>query len=578
MPFVAGNLAKSEVLGRITSADPDELMPPPKSEKKLTARQIDLLKQWVMDGAKYEKHWAFIPPMRSALPAVKNPGWCRNAIDRFILARLEAEGLKPSPEADKITLCRRLYLDLLGLPPTPKEVDEFMADGSPDAYEKLVDRLLANPHYGERMALDWLDAARFADTHGYHIDAGRDQTRWRDWVINAFNNDEPFDQFTIEQLAGDLLPNATSEQKIATGFVRNNMVNFEGGAIPEEYLTAYIMDRVSTTSTVWLGLTLNCCQCHDHKFDPFTQKNYYQMYAFFNGVPENGLDGRTGNAAPLLATPTKSQRERLESIAASVSSIEQQLSGPMPELDAEQAAWERRAAGESQADWTLLTPSEMKSSERAVLKTAKDLSINVSGAVPVNDTYTIVAGAGLTDITAIRLEVLPEARLKSKGPGRSENGNVVLTSIRLMIGANPASQKLLRFKTASADYSQKDYPVGNAIDDDPQSGWAIFPEVGKPHTAVFELAEPLHNADKSPLTITLAFNSNFAGHQLAHFRLSVTNSKTPHATEMIPANIRKDLAIVDESRSARHKWLSCGIISEPTYAPPREASASRSTS
>ena len=477
VPLVPGDLAKSEMVRRITSADPDEIMPPPKSEKKLTARQIELLTKWVAQGAKYEKHWAFIAPRRPELPAVKDQQWCRNPIDRFILARLEQEGIKPSPEADKVTLCRRLYLDLLGLPPTPKDVDEFVADTSVDAYEKLVDELLANPHYGERMALDWLDAARYADTHGYHIDSGRDQTRWREWVIDAFNHNKPFDQFTIEQLAGDLLPDATIDQKIATGFVRNNMINFEGGAVPEEYLTAYLVDRVNTTSTVWLGLTLGCAQCHDHKFDPLTQKNFYEMYAFFNAVPENGLDGGKGNASPVLQSPSRQQQGQLDAIAASMKQLDQKLAAPMPELDSEQAAWEKTAL-ERHPQWTVLKPTEMRSKYGATLKIQDEKAIVVYGPKGKTEVYTLVAPAEVKDVTAIRLEALPGIRPKTK-VGRSRNGNAVLTDFLLRTGAASSSKmaESLKFKIASADYSQDGFPVANAIDDDPKSGWGIYPEV-----------------------------------------------------------------------------------------------------
>ena len=272
-------------------------MPPLKSHKTLTDAEKQLLKEWVAQGARYQAHWSFQTPKRPALPAVQDQSWPRNSIDRFILARLDKEGLKPTPEADKPTLIRRATLDLTGLPPTPREVDAFLRDDRPDAYEKLVDRLLDSPRYGERMALDWLDAAHFADTHGYHIDAGRDMTRWRDWVINAFNRNLPFDQFTVEQIAGDLLPNPTLDQRIASGFNRNHMITFEGGVIPEEYQTAYVVDRVNTTGTVWLGLTVACTQCHDHKYDPLTQKDFYRLFAFFNNVPESGVDGSKGNAA-----------------------------------------------------------------------------------------------------------------------------------------------------------------------------------------------------------------------------------------------------------------------------------------
>src|ERR1041384_1845206 len=303
---------KSELVKRTTNKDPEERMPPLKTGKRLTPVQMEVLRQWIDEGAEYKTHRAFIPPQRPALPALENKKWPRNPIDHFILARVEEENLKPNPEANRRTLIRRLKLDLLGLPPTPKEVDEFLADQAPDAYERLVDRFLASPHYGERMAVDWLDAARFADTHGYHIDSGRDMTHWREWVIDAFNRNKPFDEFTVEQIAGDLLPNATREQKLASGFNRNHMINFEGGAIPEEYHNAYLVDRVNTTTKVWLGLTVACAQCHDHKYDPITQKDYYRLYAFFNNVPENGLDGSKGNAAPMLELSTPEMESRSE--------------------------------------------------------------------------------------------------------------------------------------------------------------------------------------------------------------------------------------------------------------------------
>jgi mono/diheme cytochrome c family protein len=251
---------KSMLLQRIRSHDPDEQMPPPTSNKKISPQQADLIERWIAEGAAWSEHWAFFTPRRPELPSIKNVAWTRNPIDHFVLARLEAEGLAPAPEADRIRLMRRLTFDLTGLPPTLAEIDAFLADKSADAYEKVVERLLASPHFGERMALDWLDAARYADTHGYHIDSGRDMTRWREWVIDAFNTNMPYDRFIVEQLAGDLLPGATVQQKIASGFNRNHMINFEGGAIPEEYLNAYIVDRVNTTSTVFLGLTVACAQ------------------------------------------------------------------------------------------------------------------------------------------------------------------------------------------------------------------------------------------------------------------------------------------------------------------------------
>ncbi|HYV29331.1 MAG TPA: DUF1553 domain-containing protein, partial [Candidatus Eisenbacteria bacterium] len=341
VPIVPGDTKNSELLKRVTSTDDDERMPPPKSGKKLTTAQIDLLRRWIEQGAEYKSHWAFIAPERPDFPAVKNKSWPCNGVDYFILARLEQEGLKPSGEADKATLIRRVTLDLTGLPPTPAEVDAFLADKSADAYEKLVDRLLDSARYGERMTLEWMDAARYADTHGYHIDSARDMTHWRDGVIESFNRNEPFDQFTIEQLAGDLLPNATREQKIASGFNRNNMINYEGGAIAEEYLTAYLVDRVNTTATVWLGLTMACAQCHDHKYDPLTMKEYYRFYAFFNNVPEKGLDGRDGNAAPVVKVSTDEQQDKLEKLQTTVHTVEAELKTIESELPALQSKWEQ---------------------------------------------------------------------------------------------------------------------------------------------------------------------------------------------------------------------------------------------
>jgi len=303
------SMAKSRMLARVSAMNASR-MPPPQAGPSLTEPQIAAIGRWIEQGAKWERHWAFVPPRRPDLPTVSAETWPRNALDRFVLARLEHAGLKPSPEADRATLLRRLSFDLTGLPPTIAELDAFLADHSPDAYEKQVDRLLASPHYGERMAVEWLDLARYADTHGYHIDSGRDMWKWRDWVIGAFNRNMPYNQFCTEQLAGDLLPHAATEQRLATAFNRNHMINFEAGAIPEEYQVEYVADRVDTTATVFMGLTLGCARCHDHKYDPIAQRDYYRFSAFFNSVPENGLDGERGNAAPLLELPTADQASR----------------------------------------------------------------------------------------------------------------------------------------------------------------------------------------------------------------------------------------------------------------------------
>jgi hypothetical protein len=324
--IVAGDAASSRLIQRITAKDPDLRMPPINSGHALTEKQIEMLRRWVDEGAKWETHWAYLAPKRPDLPKVNNIAWPRNGIDHFILARLEREGLKPEAEADRVTLLRRVTYDLTGLPPAPAEIDSFLADKSADAYEKRVDQLLRSPHYGERMAMEWLDLARYADTHGYHIDSHRDMWPWRDWVIKAFNNNMPFDRFTVEQLAGDLLPDATLDQKIASGFNRNHMINFEGGAIPEEYQVEYVVDRVEATATTWMGMTLGCARCHSHKYDPLTQREFYQFFAFFNTVAEEGLDGRTGNAKPLLPLPTDEQKARLDELSRTIKAKEEALS------------------------------------------------------------------------------------------------------------------------------------------------------------------------------------------------------------------------------------------------------------
>ncbi|MEX2262579.1 MAG: DUF1553 domain-containing protein [Bryobacteraceae bacterium] len=337
--IVPGDSSKSRLFQRISTEQKAVRMPPAGAQRTMTAPQIELIRRWIDEGAKWETHWAYVPPTRPELPAASKASWERNPIDRFVLARLERENLKPSPEAGKVTLLRRVSFDLTGLPPSVAEVDAFLADKSKDAYEKVVDRLLASSRYGERMAMHWLDLARYADTHGFHIDSHRDMWRWRDWVIGAFNRNLSFDRFTIEQLAGDLLPGAGVEQKIATGFNRNHMINFEGGAIPDEYLTEYVVDRVETTSTVWMGMTMGCARCHDHKYDPIKQKEFYSFFAFFNTVPEKGLDGRYGNAEPMLPLPSAGQRRRLDEVNARLEITEKAL--PDEELNALQAEWEK---------------------------------------------------------------------------------------------------------------------------------------------------------------------------------------------------------------------------------------------
>jgi hypothetical protein len=323
--IVPGDIAASELVKRITSTDANEQMPPPDSGRKLTVEQIELLKRWIAEGAPWSQHWSLVPVTRPALPAVKDTLWPANAIDHFTLARLEQEGLSPSSQAAKETLLRRVTMDLTGLPPTLDELDAFLADPAPDAYERVVDRLLASPRYGEHMVSEWLDTARYADTNGYQGDRTRSMWPWRDWAMGALNRNMPFDQFTIEQLAGDLLENPTLEQKIATGFHRNHMLNGEGGRIAEESRIDYVVDRVDTTATTWLGMTLACARCHDHKYDPFAQKDYYRLFAYFNNVPESGAVDRDGSANPVIEVPSAERAQQLATFEQQLQSLQQQL-------------------------------------------------------------------------------------------------------------------------------------------------------------------------------------------------------------------------------------------------------------
>ena len=349
--IVPGDVAASLLHQRVSSSDPEKRMPPKDSGKELTDIQIQLLTEWIRQGAEWTEHWAFIAPQRHDLPETQLKNWSRNPIDDFVLARLEQEGLKPSEEASRNTLIRRVTLDLTGLPPTPEEVTAFLSNSSLSAYETVVDRLLASPRYGEHMAVRWLDAARYADTSGYQNDGPRSMWRWRDWVINAFNGNQPFDQFTIEQLAGDLLENPTLDQRIATGFNRNHRGNAEGGIIPEEYQVEYVVDRVDTTFTVWLGLTMGCARCHDHKYDPIRQKDFYQVFAYFNNIAESGRAIKEGNSPPVVKAPLPEEQSKLFQFDRDIGAAESRLKNLQGELAETQRAWEAGFAPSQPVDW-----------------------------------------------------------------------------------------------------------------------------------------------------------------------------------------------------------------------------------
>ena len=436
--IVPGDIKASELITRITTTDPDELMPPPKEDHPLNAHEVDLLKRWIAEGAEYKQHWSFVKPVRPLVPELRTPNSeLRNPIDAFIRSRLDEAGLKPSPEADRYTLIRRLSLDLIGLPPTPAEVEAFVADKNSDAYEKLVDRLLASPAYGERWAKMWLDLARYADSTGYGSDKFRlNIWPYRDWVINALNRNLPYDQFTIEQIAGDLLPNATSEQISATAFHRNTLTNVEGGTSDEEYRVVAVKDRIATTGQVWMGLTVGCAQCHTHKFDPISNTDYYRFYGVFNETEDSDRE----DEEPKLALPTSEELAKTERLKQEIVALEARLKTSSPELETELRTWEKQVA--QPVAWKTLTPLEIKAASEATIAAQPDGSLLVRGETPDMDTYTIKVQTDLRGITAFRLEALPDDSLPGHGPGRAENGNAVLSEFR--IATLPAAARLPR--------------------------------------------------------------------------------------------------------------------------------------
>jgi hypothetical protein len=402
---VPGNLKESQLWQRVSSDDPGERMPPSKSGKKLSRQQVDLLRRWIEQGAPWQNHWSFIPPRRPELPAVHDKTWPRNPIDHFLLARLEKEKFHPSPEASRETLIRRVTLDLTGLPPTIAEVDSFLADKSPGAYERVVDRLLASPQYGERMVLEWLEAARYSDTNGYQTDGTRAMWPWRDWVIDALNKNMPFDQFTVEQIAGDMLPNATIPQKIASGFHRNHMLNGEGGRIAEESRVDYVVDRVDTTAAVWLGLTAGCARCHDHKYDPISQKEYYRLYAYYNNVAEvGGVDRRNSTAAPVLELPTEEQKARIAEGNKCIADLERKWSEVSERLLALSPDWEieltNQQLPEKIAKLLQIDPAKRKPGQRKEL--VEHYLIDAEDLTPVRQELTAARKA----LTALQNSVL----------------------------------------------------------------------------------------------------------------------------------------------------------------------------
>jgi mono/diheme cytochrome c family protein len=563
--IVPGKSADSRVINRVLGLGGEDRMP--LNQPPLNPHEIDLLAKWIDQGAKWpvsasvanakiERHWAYVKPVRPALPAVKDKPWCRNPIDSFVLAKLEQQGMHPSPEADRATLIRRVSLDLTGLPPTIQQVDDFVNDKSPDAYEKVVDRLLASPHFGERAAIRWLDLARYADSNGYEKDRRRSMWPYRDWVINALNADMPFSEFTIEQIAGDLLPHATLDQKIATGFNRNTMLNEEGGVDPEEYRYYANVDRVDTTATVWLGTTLRCAQCHNHKYDPFTQRDYYTFMAYFNSAAAETATHGVSDPTD-VSTKATVQTPELIALQRNLDSLQAQFDRDTPELAAAQDKWEAR---QHVGRWKAVDVVEAKSAGGAFLKRLPDGSFLATGANPANDTYTIICKTDLAKVTGIRLDALADKNLPKRGPGRGSSGNFILSHVE--VSTAPAGEtgdsQPVALTHPSADFTQAQFAIAGVIADKPDQtrGWAVAPEFGKAHAAVFETAQDVGFAGGTTLTITLSHQSReFPDHNLGRFRIWVTDSHRPLRASTLPENIATILAKPRDQRDGDEKKL-----------------------
>lgn len=574
---VPGNTAASSLLARINATDESERMPPADSQKKLTADQKSLLERWIKEGAPYAQHWSFVAPRKAEAPAISNSAWPKNEIDRFILARLEAETLAPSPAADRYTLVRRLYLDLTGLPPSAKEVEAFVNDKETRAVERLVDQLLKSPHFGERMAIDWLDAARYADTNGFSIDGGRHMWLWRDWVIQAFNSNLPYDQFLLQQIAGDELPNSTPAMLIATGFQRNNMVTHEGGTIPEENLTNYNVDRVKTLGESVLGLTLACAQCHDHKYDPISQRDYYQLFAYFNTVSDIGLDGNAGkNPRPTIMARTVLEAGDRQQVESDLQKLRAKLTqGETTALNAWEADQQRDLATRGR-DFTLQplevlkvsTPNrgsgwEVEENRFVHITQASDLvAYDISLKLPTTK----------TPITGLRVVFHPDpaapgrgwgygpsdgpARRQAKTKGAEKSpaedapkGNFVLTALSASADAVPGDQvnlhRLLRFNRVTANTWQDQYPVENCLDPRNETGWSPKVEHEGPVHITATLAEPINVSENPFATVQLNFG-NGRSQVAARFEIQAmtgTDSDSP-----LPSSV---IAILEKPTSDR---------------------------
>lgn len=516
--IVPGDADASELIRRITTNDEFERMPP--EGDPLAKDQIAVLRKWINEGAQYQQHWAYEPVTEPPLPAVDNEAWVRSPIDRFVLVRLEQAKISPALEADRATLIKRLYYDLVGLPPSPDEVQSFVTDSSSDAYDALVDRLLASKHFGERWGRHWLDKARYADSDGYEKDRPRlNAWRYRDWVIEAINRDMPFDQFTIEQLAGDLLPEPSPAQKLATAFHRQTLTNTEGGVDQEEFRVEATFDRTETTAAVWMSLTMTCARCHSHKYDQIPQREYYQLFAFFNNANE------AESEVPKSQQAMDRYREEKAEHDQRVADLQKQYSAAVGKLQPQIDAWEaemtvKLAAASSPVKLETANAIEAKSDSGAKLTAQGDDSLLVSGKAADKDRYTIVIQAPQEPLTGLRLDVLTHDSLGKNGPGRTPHGNFVLSELRVYASDNPDFKQhtQVEFSAAEAGFAQDKFPPEDALVSGDRTGWAISPQIGKDHHITFYTRQPIDLAGKKYLQVVL--DQQYGGsHTIGRFRL-----------------------------------------------------------
>jgi mono/diheme cytochrome c family protein len=543
--ILPGHPEKSEVMKRLRTDDADDHMPPAEFHKVLTKAQIALVEQWIKEGAEYQGHWAFQIPVKPAVPTIPAGG---NAIDAFLAQGLTTKGLKPNSDAPKATLLRRAALDLTGLPPSDADLQAFLADNSPEAWSKALDRLLSSPHYGENMAMQWLDFARYADSNGFQSDTQRTMWPYRDWVIKAFNSNQPFDAFTVEQLAGDLLPNPTRDQIVATAFHRNHRLNGEGGRIVEEWFAENVIDRIETTGSTWMGLTMNCCRCHDHKYDPISQKEFYQFFAYFNSNNESGVlgefggSGRTragGNTAPLLSLPTEEQQKQIDATSAALATAEAALKAiptSQPELLAKWLERQRTAFSKEGVAWLPLPDEKVSAKENAEFRRLEDGSWLVSGGTAAKETYVVEAPLAAGLLTAVRLEALPDDSQPNKSLGRAFNGNFVLSGFEVRLRTADGKTSTLPLVKAEADYDQPGWSVAKLAPapmtkskakakkpDNDKAGWAIggnAPENRVPRKAIFSVT-PTTVPTGAKLIVVMRHDS-VAQHSIGRFRLNVS--------------------------------------------------------